>query len=292
MRRVGHPVDVPWRDLTPKQQELLLYGTDKKILIKHQREDGSQFSFHTQFEGVLTNTARRHRETTSEYMRIKYEEYMSERPCEACQGQRLRPEALAVTVGDKSISDITALPIKELLRWVQALRGTGPQVNGHPVLSTRDLQIAHQILKEIEARAQFMVNVGLDYLSLNRMAGSLSGGEAQRIRLATQIGSQLTGVLYVLDEPSIGLHQRDNERLIHAGGHARSGQHAAGGGARSRDDALCRLDRGPGAGRGRARRVCRGRRPAGRHHAPPGQHHRGVPIRAEVHRGPGAAAQR
>jgi len=211
---LGIPVDVPWRDLTPRQQELLLYGTDKKILIKHQREDGSQFSFHTQFEGVLNNTARRHRETTSEYMRLKYEEYMSERPCETCHGQRLRPEALAVTVGGESISAITALPIKDLLRWVQGLRGTGPQVNGHPMLSTRDLQIAHQILKEIEARAQFMVNVGLDYLTLNRMAGSLSGGEAQRIRLATQIGSQLTGVLYVLDEPSIGLHQRDNERLI------------------------------------------------------------------------------
>ncbi len=212
---LGIPVDVPWRDLTPRQQELLLYGTDKKILIKHQREDGSQFSFHTQFEGVLNNTARRHRETTSEYMRLKYEEYMSERPCETCHGQRLRPEALAVTVGGDSISAITALPIKDLLRWVQGLRGTGPQVNGHPMLSPRDLQIAHQILKEIEARAQFMVNVGLDYLTLNRMAGSLSGGEAQRIRLATQIGSQLTGVLYVLDEPSIGLHQRDNERLIH-----------------------------------------------------------------------------
>ena len=211
---LGIPVDVPWRDLTPRQQELLLYGTDKKILIKHQREDGSQFSFHTQFEGVLNNTARRHRETSSEYMRLKYEEYMSERPCETCHGQRLRPEALAVTVGGESISAITALPIKDLLRWVQGLRGTGPQVNGHPMLSTRDLQIAHQILKEIEARAQFMVNVGLDYLTLNRMAGSLSGGEAQRIRLATQIGSQLTGVLYVLDEPSIGLHQRDNERLI------------------------------------------------------------------------------
>jgi len=211
---LGIPVDVPWHDLTPRQQELLLYGTDKKILIKHQREDGSQFSFHTQFEGVLNNTARRHRETSSEYMRLKYEEYMSERPCETCHGQRLRPEALAVTVGGESISAITALPIKDLLRWVQGLRGTGPQVNGHPMLSTRDLQIAHQILKEIEARAQFMVNVGLDYLTLNRMAGSLSGGEAQRIRLATQIGSQLTGVLYVLDEPSIGLHQRDNERLI------------------------------------------------------------------------------
>ncbi len=211
---LGIPVDVPWRDLTPRQQELLLYGTDKKILIKHQREDGSQFSFHTQFEGVLNNTARRHRETSSEYMRLKYEEYMSERPCETCHGQRLRPEALAVTIGGDSISAITALPIKDLLRWVQGLRGTGPQVNGHPMLSPRDLQIAHQILKEIEARAQFMVNVGLDYLTLNRMAGSLSGGEAQRIRLATQIGSQLTGVLYVLDEPSIGLHQRDNERLI------------------------------------------------------------------------------
>ena len=210
----GIPVDVPWRDLTPKQQELLLYGSDRTILIKHQREDGSQFSFNTKFEGVLTNTARRYRETTSEYMRAKYEEYMSERPCETCHGQRLRPEALAVTVGGKSISEITALPVKDLLRWVQALRGTGPQVNGHPLLSERDLQIAHQILKEIEARAQFMVNVGLDYLTLNRMAGSLSGGEAQRIRLATQIGSQLTGVLYVLDEPSIGLHQRDNERLI------------------------------------------------------------------------------
>jgi len=117
-------------------------------------------------------------------------------------------------VAGTPIHEITALPIKELLRWVQALRGTGPNVNGHPLLSERELQIAHQILKEIEARAQFMVNVGLDYLTLNRTAGTLSGGEAQRIRLATQIGSRLTGVLYVLDEPSIGLHQRDNARLL------------------------------------------------------------------------------
>jgi excinuclease ABC subunit A len=163
---------------------------------------------------VLSNTARRYRETTSDYMRLKYEEYMSERPCETCNGNRLRPEALAVTISDQPINKVTALPIKELLRWVQGLRGTGPQVNGHALLSERDQHIGHQILKEIEARAQFMVNVGLDYLTLHRTAGTLSGGEAQRIRLATQIGSQLTGVLYVLDEPSIGLHQRDNERLI------------------------------------------------------------------------------
>src|SRR5690606_26290201 len=136
------------------------------------------------------------------------------RPCEVCNGRRLRPEALAVTVSDRSIDEVTRMPIKELLRWVQSLRGTGPRVNGHALLSERELAIGNQILKEIEARAQFMVNVGLDYLTLARSAGTLSGGEAQRIRLATQIGSRLMGVLYVLDEPSIGLHQRDNARLI------------------------------------------------------------------------------
>ena len=210
----GIPTNVPWQDLDPKHQEILLYGSNDKIRIRHRRQDGSQFSYETHFEGVLSSTARRYQETTSEYMRAKYEEFMSERPCEACGGKRLRPEALAVTVADRAIHEVTALPIKDLLRWVQSLRGTGPSVNGHPRLSERDLTIAHQILKEIEARAQFMVNVGLDYLTLARSAGTLSGGEAQRIRLATQIGSQLTGVLYVLDEPSIGLHQRDNAKLI------------------------------------------------------------------------------
>ncbi|NLX10549.1 MAG: excinuclease ABC subunit UvrA [Chloroflexi bacterium] len=213
-RKFGIPIDVPWRELSEKQRELLLYGTDRKIRIDHSRADGTHFSFNTGFEGVLSSTARRYRETSSDYMRAKYEEYMSERPCETCHGNRLRPEALAVTVADEPIHHVTALPIKELLRWVQSLRGTAPQVNGHARLSERDLMIAHQILKEIEDRAQFMVDVGLDYLSLGRTAGTLSGGEAQRIRLATQIGSQLTGVLYVLDEPSIGLHQRDNARLI------------------------------------------------------------------------------
>ncbi|NLE52166.1 MAG: excinuclease ABC subunit UvrA [Chloroflexi bacterium] len=212
----GIPLDKPWRELDTKQQELLLYGADRKVRVEHRREDGSHFSFNTEFEGVLNNTARRWRETSSDYMRANYEQYMSERPCEACHGRRLRPEALAVTINDYAIDQVTQMPIKDLLRWVQSLRGTAPRVNGHAVLSERDLTIGFQILKEIEARAQFMVNVGLDYLTLARAAGSLSGGEAQRIRLATQIGSQLTGVLYVLDEPSIGLHQRDNGLLIQA----------------------------------------------------------------------------
>ncbi len=212
----GIPINKPWRELTPKQQELLLYGTDKKVHVEHHREDGSHFSFNTEFEGVLTNTARRHRDTHSDGMRAYYEQFMSERPCETCHGHRLRPEAMAVTVAGRGLHEVTSMPVKDLLRWVQGLRGTHGQVNGHPTLSERDRHIGHQILKEIEARSQFMVNVGLDYLTLHRTAGSLSGGESQRIRLATQIGSQLTGVLYVLDEPSIGLHQRDNTRLIHA----------------------------------------------------------------------------
>lgn len=208
------PMNVPWRDLTEQQQNLLLYGSEQKIRVEHRGEDGNFWSWNTQFEGVLNSTARRYRETTSEYMRQKYEEFMSERPCETCGGQRLRREALAVTVAGMPVNEVTGLPVKDLLRWVQGLRGTAPGVNGHPQLSEAELRIGHQILKEIEARAQFMVNVGLDYLTLGRTAGTLSGGEAQRIRLATQIGSQLTGVLYVLDEPSIGLHQRDNERLL------------------------------------------------------------------------------
>ncbi len=213
-RNFGIPTDVPWRELTPEQQHILLYGSEETIHVQHHGDNGSYFAWNTQFEGVLNATARRHRETSSDYMRQKYEAYMSERPCEACAGRRLRPEALAVTVAGKSIDQVTDLPIKALLMWVQALRGSTPEDDMPPLLSERDLRIGHQILKEIEVRAQFMVNVGLDYLTLSRTAGTLSGGEAQRIRLATQIGSQLTGVLYVLDEPSIGLHQRDNARLL------------------------------------------------------------------------------
>ena len=231
-RNFNIPTDVPWEELTPEQQRVLLYGSDEAIHVQDSESGGGVlfnvlfsegvfsdelmdklFPRATRFEGVLNATARRYRETSSDYMRQKYEAYMSERPCKACGGRRLRPQALAVTVADMAIDQVTALPIKELLAWVQALRGSGAD-GAPPLLSERDLHIGHQILKEIEARAQFMVNVGLDYLTLSRTAGTLSGGEAQRIRLATQIGSRLTGVLYVLDEPSIGLHQRDNARLL------------------------------------------------------------------------------
>ncbi len=208
----GFSMDTPWRQLAPEHQRLILYGTDgRKVRIRYQNPRGDYREYSTAFEGVINNLARRYRETSSEGMRELFEQYMSRIPCATCGGKRLRPEALAVTVADLSIYDVTLMPVSELLNWVRSLRGT----NGQPArLSEREQQIAHQILKEIEARVGFLNDVGLNYLTLARSAGSLSGGEAQRIRLATQIGSQLTGVLYVLDEPSIGLHQRDNARLI------------------------------------------------------------------------------
>ncbi len=206
-------LDTPWRDLSPEHRKLLLYGTgDERITIVYQNREGDLRKYTTRYEGIIGNLERRYHETNSEYIRSQIESYMTEYPCLACNGRRLRPESLAVTVAGETIDVITSRPVKALLEWVGALRG----VNGTPpLLSERERAIADQILKEIEARLRFMVDVGLDYLTLNRSAGTLSGGEAQRIRLATQIGSKLTGVLYVLDEPSIGLHQRDNLRLIH-----------------------------------------------------------------------------
>jgi excinuclease ABC subunit A len=205
------PFETPWKQLTEKQQNIVLYGTGgRKVKINYRNRYGDTRTHYATFEGVINNLRRRHRETTSDYMREKLEDYMVQRPCNTCDGQRLRPEALAVTVADQPINEVTYLPVSELENWLKGLRG-----NGVPsLLSERDQQIAYQILKEIEARVHFLNNVGLGYLSLNRASGTLSGGEAQRIRLATQIGSRLTGVLYVLDEPSIGLHQRDNARLI------------------------------------------------------------------------------
>jgi excinuclease ABC subunit A len=205
-------LDTPWRDLPPEHRQLLLYGTgDERITIVYQNREGDLRKYTTRYEGIIGNLERRYQETSSEYIRNQIESYMTEYPCLACNGRRLRPESLAVTVAGETIDVITSRPVKSLLEWVAALRGT----NGvSPLLSERELAIADQILKEIEARLRFMVDVGLDYLTLNRSAGTLSGGEAQRIRLATQIGSKLMGVLYVLDEPSIGLHQRDNLRLI------------------------------------------------------------------------------
>ncbi|NDJ63114.1 MAG: excinuclease ABC subunit UvrA [Chloroflexi bacterium] len=206
------PLDKPWRDLSADQQSIFLHGTEgRKIRVRYSNANGMSRDYSTTFEGVVNNLMRRYHQTDSDWIREKIEMYMAQVPCSTCQGRRLRPEALAVTVADWSIYDASILPVGALKQWVAALRGREGQM---ALLSERDQQIGYQILNEIESRVTFLNNVGLGYLSLARAAGTLSGGEAQRIRLATQIGSRLTGVLYVLDEPSIGLHQRDNARLI------------------------------------------------------------------------------
>jgi excinuclease ABC subunit A len=206
------PVDKPWRTLTKDQQDLILYGTrGKKFEVAYENSSGRVRTYMTTFEGVITNLERRYQQTESEQMREIIEQYMMQIPCATCKGKRLRPEALAVTIDGRNIYDITTQSVGELVQWVAQLRGSG---GVEARLNPRDRQIAHQILNEIEARIGFLNDVGLNYLTLSRSAGTLSGGEAQRIRLATQVGSRLTGVLYVLDEPSIGLHQRDNARLI------------------------------------------------------------------------------
>lgn len=208
----GFSMNTPWKKLKPEHQNVILYGTNgQKVRLRYTNARGDSRDYTTAFEGVLNNLSRRYRETNSDGMREMFEQYMSKIPCQTCQGRRLRPEALAVTVANQSIYDITLMPVAELVSWVESLRG----VNGKGArLNDLEQQIGYQILKEIESRIGFLNNVGLNYLTLGRSAGSLSGGEAQRIRLATQIGSRLTGVLYVLDEPSIGLHQRDNAKLI------------------------------------------------------------------------------
>ncbi len=191
---------VPTSELKPEQITLLMYGTGTQ---KYRVSLGSGRSFETTYEGVVPNLERRHKETESDFIRRDIERFMQERPCHACNGLRLKPEVLAVTIAKKSIMDICQLSIDDALQFVEKLK-----------LNEKEQKIASQILKEIRARLQFLVDVGLNYLNLLRSAVTLSGGEAQRIRLATQIGSGLQGVLYVLDEPSIGLHQRDNGRLI------------------------------------------------------------------------------
>ncbi len=211
-REYGIPMDVPFRELSEEQKKVILYGSesDRKIHVSFHSRSGMTHTFRTRFEGVIPWLKRRHRETTSDYIRHDLERYMTERPCPACEGKRLRPEALAVTIDGKNIYEVTHMPITGALEWVKRLQGEP----GPSPLSRKQQTIARQILKEIRSRLEFMVNVGLDYLTLDRKAGTLAGGEAQRIRLATQIGSRLTGVLYVLDEPSIGLHPRDNNRLL------------------------------------------------------------------------------
>ena len=195
----------PWNRMDKKTQKMLLYGSDEYVSFQYTNMFGEEKEYHVPYEGVLPALTRRYRETDSEEMRESYEDYMTDTPCSACHGARLKPEALAVTIGGKNIAALTALTIREADAFLMAAEQD---------FSPREAKIAGEILKEIHARLHFLLDVGLDYLTLSRAASTLSGGEAQRIRLATQIGSGLMGVLYILDEPSIGLHQRDNNRLL------------------------------------------------------------------------------
>ncbi|HEY1714595.1 MAG TPA: excinuclease ABC subunit UvrA [Solirubrobacteraceae bacterium] len=197
-------LDTPWEDLPPGSQEFFLYGTNgDHIQVSYRNRFGRRRSYATQFEGIVPSLERRYRETDLDYSREKIEEYMTLRPCPDCKGARLRPESRAVLVGGTAIHEFTALPARRALEWIKDQE-----------FSEHDRRIARLVLREIEERLQFLDNVGIGYLSMNRASATLSGGEAQRIRLATQIGSSLVGVLYILDEPSIGLHQRDNDKLI------------------------------------------------------------------------------
>ena len=201
----GFSPDTPWRELPEEIRKVILYGTGgKRIHVEYERDYGGGF-FETEFEGVIPTLERRYHETQSDSMKEAYEAFMSKITCPTCGGKRLKPEVLAVTIGNKSIADVCGMSITDVLAFVDGL-----------VLSESEKIIASRIYKELKARLRFLVNVGLEYLTLSRSASGLSGGEAQRIRLATQIGSGLMGVLYILDEPSIGLHQRDNLRLINS----------------------------------------------------------------------------
>jgi len=196
-------LDAPWAKLTPKQQKVVLHGVKGKLTVKYKNRYGRSRSYSTEYEGVIPWIKRRHEGTDSDYSREQYEGYMRLVPCRSCGGARLKPYTLAITVGDKNISEVCEMSIGESAKFLSALE-----------LSERDRLIAERVTKEVNARLGFLLDVGLDYLTLSRSAGTLAGGEAQRIRLASQIGSGLVGTLYVLDEPSIGLHQRDNRRLI------------------------------------------------------------------------------
>lgn len=203
LRQNGYSLNNSFDELPKKLQEEIMHGSREKVSFDYENMRGEVKTFHTEYEGILPMVKRRHSEASTDAMREEFEKFMSIKPCTTCHGARLKPEVLAITVGGKNIEEVTDMTIKEAAQFFSSLR-----------LSQRELVIGEQILKEIKARLGFLNNVGLDYLTMSRAAGTLSGGEAQRIRLATQIGSGLVGVLYILDEPSIGLHQRDNDRLI------------------------------------------------------------------------------
>ena len=204
LEHFGQTLYDSWEQTPAPVREVILHGAgEQRFTFRYENMYGENKTYHSNFEGVIPLLSRRHRESTSDWAREEIEEYMSSKPCPACKGARLKPEALAVRIGTKNINEVTRMTIAESQTFFGSLE-----------LSAREAAIANQILKEINARLGFLLNVGLDYLTLDRAAGTLSGGEAQRIRLATQIGSGLVGVLYILDEPSIGLHQRDNNRLL------------------------------------------------------------------------------
>jgi excinuclease ABC subunit A len=212
----GFSTKVRVREMDKEHMDLILYGNKgQKVEMRHRTHRGRVYSWDTTFEGVIPNLERRYRDTESDYVRQEIERYMASRPCPACDGHRLKPQSLAVTVADKNLMQMTAMNIGLAMEWVEWLEEGGTGSNGQePPLTPREQTIARQILKEIQSRLKFLKDVGLDYLTLDRTASTLSGGEAQRIRLATQIGSGLMGVLYVCDEPSVGLHPVDDHRLI------------------------------------------------------------------------------
>ncbi|MEV6009213.1 excinuclease ABC subunit UvrA [Streptomyces sp. NPDC051976] len=200
---LGFRTDIPWAGLPARAKKALMYGHKAEVRVAYKTRYGRERAYNAQFEGAVPFVKRRHQDSESDSSRERFEGYMREVPCPTCEGSRLKPVVLAVTVQDRSIAEVSAMSISDCSEFLGAMK-----------LDARDRKIAERVLKEVNERLRFLVDVGLDYLSLNRAAGTLSGGEAQRIRLATQIGSGLVGVLYVLDEPSIGLHQRDNHRLI------------------------------------------------------------------------------
>ncbi|MCU1519718.1 MAG: excinuclease subunit [Arthrobacter sp.] len=202
-KELGFSMKTPWEKLSEDIRQTVLHGKDHKVVVQYRNRFGRERKYSTGFEGVIQYVHRKHLETDSDKARDRYEEYMRQIPCPVCNGARLNPASLSVLINGHNIAQVAALPMRECADFLNNL-----------VLTDREAQIAHQVLKEIQARLTFLLDVGLEYLNLERPSGTLSGGEAQRIRLATQIGSGLVGVLYVLDEPSIGLHQRDNRRLI------------------------------------------------------------------------------
>ena len=275
--------DTAWRDLTTEQQDLFLHGTKgDKLYVQYRNRMGRRRSYTMAFEGIVSSLERRYKETDSAQQRERIEEYMSFRPCGTCNGARLKPEVLAVTIGSRSINEFTRMSVTRSLAFLDEL-GLTP---------TEEL-IGHRIVKEIRERLTFLDNVGVGYLQLDRAAKTLSGGEAQRLRLATQIGSQLVGVLYILDEPSIGLHQRDNGKLIGDAPAAEGPrQHRARRRARRADDAHRRLARRHGAGSRRARRLGRRRGHGRRRDGDQEVGHRPVPLRQADDRDPAAARER